>query len=169
MKKHLKSASLSILAVLTAVTVLIGCQGCKTTLAPGGVYQGDTFLYNMDETIVQSKGALQRFIKWEYDNRATITNTWPQVTIAADKIRAEAPAAYALAGLARTSYIQVKSALSPPIVVTSAETAFRDSVEAIGQKVADANVASKTTTLSNKPDLTITVSPVPMPSLAAPK
>ncbi len=151
--KKLKKIVIPILMGFTTM-LLVGFSGCQTKLDPAGVYQSDTFLYNADKTISVAKAGLQQFVKWEYDNRATITNTWPQVTITADKIRSEAPQMFALVGLARTAYVQVKTSIgnatnSPTLA--SAQTAFQDSVDAIGQKVNDANAAAALTTLSNKP------------------
>lgn len=147
-----KTAKLLLLTAFSAVLL----AGCQTKLDPGGVYNSDTFLYNADKTLSVAKAGLQQFVEWEFKNRATITNTWPQVTVAADKVREQAPQAFALAGIARTSYIQVKTSIGSntnSLALTSAKEAFQNSVEAIGQQVNNANNASALTTLSSRPTI----------------
>lgn len=130
-------------------------SGCQTKLDPAGVYAGDTFLYNSDATIRLVKTGLNEFVKWEFEHRQQITNTWPQVTIAADKIRSEAPGMFGLVGIARTSYVQIKSGLgtstNETAALASARAAFQDSVEALGQKANEVNNVTEPVTLSSKP------------------
>lgn len=67
---------------------LIACTSTK--LAPGGVYQGDTVLYDIDYSIDMPSAFLHLFVKWEYDNRALLAKK-PEITKAADEIRKNAP------------------------------------------------------------------------------
>lgn len=170
MKKLLNSVS-ALMAAAT-IAILVGCSGCQTHLDPAGVYQSDTFLYNTDQSLKLSQVAIHTFVKWEYDNRAVITNTWPQVTVAADKLRAEVPGMFALAGVARNTYIQVKSQLGNNTNSASLDAAhnsaaldvargtLQDQVNAISMRVNEAQNNVDVTTLSNKPVLkTVPVKP----------
>lgn len=64
--------------------VTSGPIGCKSTLAPDGVYQGDKFLYNAEKTITTSYDLLHSFVQWELDYRAILP---VEVSRAADTVR----------------------------------------------------------------------------------
>lgn len=153
---------LSRLAIITAFAVML-VAGCATKLSPTGVYQGDAFLYQIDQTIVFQKAVLQTFVKWEYDNRGEITNRWPAVTIAADKVRAEAPKWFALEGLARADYMAAKQIYDRSITATGASNSIpsldtvkakvTDQVNIVASHIGEAQIAVDQTTLLNRPNL----------------
>lgn len=67
--------------------VLLTLVACGT-LAPGGAYK-DKVLYSADLTIATSYDLVHSFVTWEYNNRPSL-KAMPQVTAAADNIRANA-------------------------------------------------------------------------------
>jgi hypothetical protein len=144
-------------ALLLAGAMALLAAGCsKTTLSPTGAYQGDTFLYEADQTLLFDKAALDTFVSWEYQNRATITNQWPQVTVAADKVRAEAPQWFALAGIARASYVSIRQAtggLTNSPALNAAASNLTSQISYIGGQVTNAQATASQTTLSNVPNL----------------
>lgn len=78
---------------------------CSTPqLAPGGVYQGNTVLYTMDNSIDTSYAFLDLFTKWENDNRVILSKR-PEITKAADAIRINAPGWFKSAVACRDAYI----------------------------------------------------------------
>lgn len=79
---------MKILIALLALTAgLMSFTGCNNQqLAQPGPYNGDTFLFNADQTISTTFKTLEVFVKWEYSNRALLVE-YPEVKKAADKIR----------------------------------------------------------------------------------
>jgi len=78
------------LILMCAILALSFTEGCSSTkLATGGAYNGDTFLYQSDQTIDAAQKILTVFVKWEYDNRA-ILRQWPEIKTSADYVRANA-------------------------------------------------------------------------------
>lgn len=74
--------------MLAALMIFAGA-GCQTKLAPEGVYQGDTILFNAHRTILGAYDTLDTFVEWEYTNRAALAGQ-PEITKAADTIRRNA-------------------------------------------------------------------------------
>lgn len=78
------------LLVMAVAMILTTGTGCKSRpLAEGGVYAempNGEVLFNADRTIVESFDVLDKFVTWERDNRAALTQ-YPQITQAADRIR----------------------------------------------------------------------------------
>ena len=66
---------------------LLALAACGT-LAPGGAYK-DKVLYNADLTITTSYDVLHTFVIWEQNNRPVL-HAFPEVTKAADYVRANA-------------------------------------------------------------------------------
>lgn len=80
--KHLISISLLALLLLTG-------NGCvRGTLAPAGVYQSDSFLYQTDFTISGSYTTIREFLKWEKENRGLVPI---EITQYADRLRKGTP------------------------------------------------------------------------------
>lgn len=133
--------------------------GCKTVLDPAGVYQGDTYLYQIDKTISLNKLALNTFVKWEMDNRPAILAQWPQVTVAADMVRAEAPKWFAATQVARDGYIIIRdlykgtAALSASNTVATAQMTLTLQVSDVGNKVTTAQSLINSTAIPDKPKL----------------
>jgi len=92
-----------LLGLLAAVASLAFTACGSHDLDPAGAYQGDTFLYQADLTITTSYSLLNGFVSWEYQNRALLAGT-PQVTKAADNIRAQAKQWFASAHALRAAY-----------------------------------------------------------------
>lgn len=74
--------------MLAVGLILFSQVGCAK-LAPGGVYNGDKYLYRTDQSITAADRVMHAFVKWEYENRTLLRGT-PQVTMAADQIRKNA-------------------------------------------------------------------------------
>lgn len=70
--------------MLMMIPILL--MGCQTQLVPDGIYDGDVALYRAENSIVQSYALMDTFLKWEYDNRASLSST-PEIKAAADHIR----------------------------------------------------------------------------------
>ena len=85
----MKAITTTISAILISFA-LAACSGCKT-VAPGGAYDGDSFLYNAEATVNASYVVFDTFVKWEYDNRATLeaadAKAAAEVKQAADHVR----------------------------------------------------------------------------------
>ena len=64
--------------------------GCATKMAPEGVYNSDSVLYNADLAITTSYDVIQTFVIWEYSHRDILLQ-YPEIKSTADKIRREAP------------------------------------------------------------------------------
>lgn len=89
--KHTSFKSLAAtLLTLCSVLAILLTPGCAV-VSKDGPYQGDSILFNADQTIVQSYDLLHTFVKWEYDHRAALS-TVPQIKEAADRVRLQAPA-----------------------------------------------------------------------------
>jgi hypothetical protein len=71
--------------LLILILSFVGCAN----LAPDGVYKQDKVLYQADQAITASFTGLHAFVKWEKDNRVYLKQ-WPEVKVAADKVRANA-------------------------------------------------------------------------------
>lgn len=65
-----------------------GCSGCKTTLEEGGAHQGDAILFRSEQAIVETKDAMDTFLKWEHDN-AAVLQQWPEIKKYADTVRVD--------------------------------------------------------------------------------
>lgn len=77
--------------VLLAALVfgLVGCEGCKTSVAPEGVYKGDNYLYQSELAINTAYTVLHTYVSWENDNREVLSNH-PEIKNSADTIRTHA-------------------------------------------------------------------------------
>lgn len=64
--------------------------GCVSTVAPGGAYNNDTFLYNAESSVTTAYQTFDALLKFEYDNRAALSST-PEVKQYADYVRLNAP------------------------------------------------------------------------------
>lgn len=102
----MKSLALKTLAVAAILWGMLALNACHTTLAPGGVYDGDKIAYTIDKTAVDSYDALNGFVTWEFQQHDVIVKTWPQVTQAAEYVRDHAPDWYLAVGIAKGSYLQ---------------------------------------------------------------
>lgn len=94
--KHTKQWLAILLGILT-IAVIPGCG----TLDKEGAYKGDKILYNADKMIVSSYEVLHAFVKWEYQNRASVSK---DVTKAADAVRANARKWISSASALREAY-----------------------------------------------------------------
>jgi hypothetical protein len=145
--------------LLATIAVAGWLCGCKTVLDPAGVYQGDTYLYQIDKTISLQEKALTVFVTWEMDNRPAILAQWPQVTVVADMVRVEAPKWFAATKVARDGYITIRdlykgtgfAAISNSVDV--AKLTLTSQVNDVGNKVSAAQAQINSTTIPNKPKL----------------
>lgn len=78
--KYLKT-----LFALVALSLFTGCG----TLQPSGSYKGDKILYTADQSITGAYDTFQAFVAWELANRSALAQ-WPEITQAADLVRANA-------------------------------------------------------------------------------
>lgn len=109
-----------VVAFLLALALMWLALGCQTTLAPEGAYHGDTFLFNADKVLVDSKDDLGGFLGWELANRQVLADHKLQsVTSAADAIRTNAPLWFKLAYDARNNYSNAAALHQPNVAQTS--------------------------------------------------
>ena len=106
MNKIIKYLTIS---VFSAVLV-VGIWGCATSsnLAPGGVYNGDPYLYNIDQTIVTTYDSIDQYLVWETENQTFVKTNLPLVFTSANIIRKNAPKALSYINQARTYYVNLK-------------------------------------------------------------
>lgn len=97
----LRTFTRALLALCSAAAILL-TNGCAV-VSDDGPYQGDSALFNADQTIVNSYELLHTFVKWEYDHRAALAPV-PQIKQAADRIRSEAPGWFQTAHTLRDAY-----------------------------------------------------------------
>lgn len=88
-----------IVLLLAAPLLLLGCR----SMDPNGVYKGDQVLYNADMAISTSFDVVHTFVKWEYDNKAVLTQM-PQLHEYANSLRVQYPTWHKAAMAARNAY-----------------------------------------------------------------
>ena len=75
--------------ILTMLLLFAGCSsGCKTTLEEGGAHEGDAVLFRAEQAIVETKDAMDTFLKWEHDNQVVLAK-WPEIKQYADVVRVD--------------------------------------------------------------------------------
>ncbi|MES2219369.1 MAG: hypothetical protein V4587_00195, partial [Acidobacteriota bacterium] len=94
----------AMVAMFLSVAGLLLGTGCQTKLAEGGAYNGDKALYEADSTITGAYDTLHSFVKWEYENRASLKQ-WPEIKLAADNVRVNAQQWIDTAIAMRDSYV----------------------------------------------------------------
>jgi hypothetical protein len=133
--------------------------GCATKLAPGGVYNGDVWLYNIDQTASAAYTFTKTFVTWEMNNRAEIQKVSATITPMADTVRDNAPRWWAETMAARGVYVQAKQILGgtnsvaadSPILI-EAKTKFLQKVTDLAGNANDMSAASRSTGLANAPN-----------------
>jgi len=91
--KNLTGKLLAALFGLCLLTICATTQcGCRS-LAPDGVYHGDTLRASAEATIVTSYDLVNTFLTWEFENRALLAGT-PGVSAAANRMRVDFPKWY---------------------------------------------------------------------------
>lgn len=110
--RRLYIAAVMGIMVLTASVFVVQVTGCKNTglvlSGSEGAYAGDLVLANYDATAKTAKESIGRFLKWEETNRAWLDAKAPQVAHFAQKLRLEAPPAFAKGLEARQLYIAAR-------------------------------------------------------------
>lgn len=106
MNKIIKYLTISTFSAILA----IGIWGCatKSNLAPNGVYNGDPYLYNIDQTIVTTYDSIDQYLVWETENQTFVKTNLPLVFTSANIIRKNAPKALSYINQARTYYVNLK-------------------------------------------------------------
>ena len=112
------------LPIIGLSLVILGLSGCGT-LDPNGPYSSNRILYDADVVIDTSYVIIHEFVAWEYANRPYNKATNPEITKVANKIRIEAPKAFATAIAARDAYETIpmedtKNALRSSVAVLKA-------------------------------------------------
>lgn len=82
--KRLKNIIGLAFMTLALLTITVIPMGCAHNLAPDGVYQGDKFLYESENTINTFHDTAREFLIWEMNARAVLP---VEVSRAADFIR----------------------------------------------------------------------------------
>ena len=100
----MKKTILNILSVLAVSALVFGCVS-KSHLDSAGVYKGDTYLFSIDKTIVNTYLVTDAFLLWETQNNSYIKTNMPEAFTIANVIRANAPVALADVKKARDAYI----------------------------------------------------------------
>lgn len=96
------------MVVLTVAMLGVGLTaGCKTHLAEGGVYQGDTFLYQAENTINTAHDTFRDFLVWEKQYRDILP---VEVSRAADQIRMNEQKWIASANALHDAYVRTPTA-----------------------------------------------------------
>ena len=95
---------LALAFLAAAVPVLnTGCQSPSVQVDPAGVYHGSDFLAQTDLAITSAYSVLDAFVNWELTNRPLLAGQ-PQITKAADHIRANAKKWFNSASALRDAY-----------------------------------------------------------------
>ena len=102
MKKITIIIALAFFAIAAPITQT-GCQSSGVQVAPSGVYQGSDFLAQTDLAITSAYSVLDAFVNWELTNRPLLAGQ-PQITKAADHIRANAKKWFNSASALRDAY-----------------------------------------------------------------
>lgn len=110
---------------LIGLSLVALCLSSCGTLDPSGPYSSNRILYDADVVIDTSYVIIHEFVAWEYANRPYNMATHPKITKVADKIRMEAPKAFATAIAARDAYETIpsedtKNALKSSVAVLKA-------------------------------------------------
>jgi hypothetical protein len=119
------SALIGFAIALSALGIFSGVMlsGCGTTsLDPAGYYAGMPEVFALDETLANSKDAMDGFLEWEAANHEVIETKWPDVTKAADAIRTNAPTWFSNAESLRGAYVELRASAkagSAPLIVAS--------------------------------------------------
>lgn len=87
------------------LVVLVAGFGCATTLETGGPYDGDTILFRSEQAIVETKDAMDDFLKWEEQNQVVLAR-YPEVKKYADEIRRGGRSWITSAQKLRDTYVQ---------------------------------------------------------------
>lgn len=91
-------------AFLSFAAALVAFSGCQTrVIDAGGVYQNDAFYFQSEHTIVTTYLAVDRLLKFETANRATLSEDVRRV---ADRLRETAPDVLRAAELTVQAYKQ---------------------------------------------------------------
>jgi hypothetical protein len=101
----MKKTFLTAISAITLSALFLGCATTKN-LDTTGVYKGDTYLYNIDSTIVRTYQVVDAFLVFETQNQAFIKTNSPEIFNVANQIRAGAPTALADVKKARDLYIK---------------------------------------------------------------
>jgi hypothetical protein len=124
-KAVVTSKTAFIIALVVFFAVLLSLLiGCKTQLDPAGVYHGDTFLFNADQTIGEAGSSLNAFVTWELQNRARLTNKLHSITVAADAIRLNAPVWFTNAVAIRNAYSNAVALSQGPVTIGTTSNAL---------------------------------------------
>lgn len=73
--------------ILPMMLLLVMVAGCQTKLDPGP-YEGDAVLFRAEQAIVETKDAMDTFLKWEHQNQAILA-THPEIKQYADVVRVD--------------------------------------------------------------------------------
>ena len=142
---------------LLSASVLIGCVTQKD-LAPGGVYNGDAYLYNIDKTIVTTYQTVDAFLVWELSNNSYIKTNIPSVFDFANKIRDNAPVALSDVSKARTLYVNYfHSPASNLVSFASVSNNLQQQVNILKLQAQDISVIALSSPLSNSYSTTLDV------------
>lgn len=75
--------------LLLLVPALFFTAGCAK-LAPTGIYKSDQVLYSAELILPTTHELMGAFLKWEMNN-AAVLKRWPEIHVAAEKMRRDAP------------------------------------------------------------------------------
>lgn len=116
----MKNKFIKLTAILTLAVASLFIYGCatKANLDPAGAYNGDTYLYNIDETIVNSYNLVDTFLVWEEQNNAYIKVNLPSVFSEANTIRVTTPPYIKTIKLFRDAYVNLKGSTNTAAFAT---------------------------------------------------
>lgn len=138
--------------VCTLATICdTGCKTTrKTTLDPAGPYHGDTFLFNADRVIVDSKEDISAFLKWELQNRpALVEKKLQTVTATADTIRSNAPLWFRVAVQSRNQYSNAVATASGPSTVTASSNSLQSAISSLETQTLSTRAITNSVKLEN--------------------
>lgn len=150
-------------AFALALVCLVACAGCaKTTLAPGGVYQGDTFLYQSENLINTAHDNFLVLYRWEQQFRTALP---AEVSRAVDYCRLNEKKWLDTANAAHDAYVKTPSDQGKKdafqLALNEISTALQ---QAAGYMIAAKNVAPNNGLPNVKPLGTSLSPPAPKPT-----
>ena len=150
MNKFIKT--LGIIGVSALILV-----GCATTanLDVAGAYGGDTFLYNTDQTIVQTYNIIDQFLIWETANKDYVKANLPQVYNGANSIRTNAPLVLTLISIDRSLYVSLKSSTNTT-AFAQASNNLQNAAVSFGNQITNVSYVTNALVTPPSPSSTVT-------------
>lgn len=147
--KRIRLAALFLVALSFSlwplVVMIVGCD--KTTLAPVGVYGTNTFWYQADAILLESKDDLGAFVFWTRNNAVQLKQQHlDSMIVSAEAIRTNAPVWFKVAYQARDAYTNALFGGSSAVTLTDSSNALFSALTAIQTQVTLSHTLTNTLT-----------------------